>query len=385
MKVARGIRKFLSNPFGWWSIGDSQAGLSQYVGNFGGTYANAPLSNPMQSSLIFAACRLIVDSISTVEFEVYPVGSDKPVEKHPMAELLRNPGGSLTRKEMLWLILDGLICRGNALLILNSDRTLQAIDWRNVTWPMPGMHRYQVRNPQASTWTTYDPTQVAHLRYRRSPDGYNGIGPLVQNVLDELVLDRQAQQYAITMLRNMGVPGIMLTPDDDADVFTQEDAEKIQRQLNQGFSGSQTGLAAVFGKKWKPHELSGANARRLDLRSLRYIPEERALAVLGVHPSMLGIGTGSENSRVGATVKELRREFVLDSVIPTAKLLAQQFTTHLLPFVSPPGKFEVLPDYQNTPGVEILRNEVTRQRLDYAIAAVAAGIWTPEQGREYIA
>ena len=328
-----------------------QVGLpTAYAAQTGGAYVARVLGNdPLENSIVMAAMRLLVANLETVDFGVVSPDADVDEDldyQHPAVRVLSQPGGDWSRRELLWQIAEGLLVAGNAVLLPVSGTELRPLDWRNVILPTMGRRLYQYTDQFDYGVRLYQPEEVAHLRYRRSRDGYNGIGLFNGSLLDELRTDRIAQSYTLTMLSNMGVPGMIFTPDDKdgVDVYDEEDAVKLGRRLDEGFNAGGRGKAAVLTKAWKMTEPRGV-AGRLDLAAIRNVSEERVLGDLGVPPSMLGVGTGAQQTRVGNTVKFMMRQYAQGTLQPLATMIAEQLTVHLLPFYVPAGRLEIRPSF----------------------------------------
>lgn len=317
-------------------------GGSEYV-------ARLQSQDPMENTVVLAAMSLLVGSIDTIGFGVCRVGAPADCAldfSHPAAVALMRGSAGWGRSEMMWAIVEGLLVAGNAVLVPAPDGSLSCLDWRNLRLPILGRMNYEYRNPFMSEYRVYSPQEVAHLRYRRSTDGINGIGIFNSTALAELRTDREAQSYTLTLLTRMGVPGIIFTPDDPhgTNEYSRQDADSLMRSFNQNFAAGRRGSTAAITKPWKPFEPRGA-AGRLDLSGIRNVSEERLLALMGTPPAMRGIGTGAQASRVGATMQAYRRIYAEHTIQPFAELLCQQMTTHLLPFFTPPGVLEFRPDY----------------------------------------
>ena len=103
---------------------------------------------------------------------------------------------------------------------------------------------------------------------------------------------------------------------------------------------------------------------------------------MGIHPALIGIGTGSQNTRVGATMVVLRRHYAQTTVQPLARLIAEQLTVQLLPFYAPEGRFKILPDFSQNMAVEEAITEIQSEKADYLLKMVQAGEMTSEEALE---
>jgi hypothetical protein len=82
----------------------------------------------------------------------------------------------------------------------------------------------------------------------------------------------------------------------------------------------------------------GFNPDEMSLDKIRNVSEERVCSLLGVQPSVIGFGTGLQQTKVGATMVENRRSSWEDGVLPFLDILAETVTDSVLP------EFETNPD-----------------------------------------
>ena len=326
-------------------------GLSGYGLQTGNMYLSLLKAfDPMQNSLVMAGMRLLVANLETIRWGVVRPGAPPDAEinfNHPAIEVLDDPGNGFSRRELLWLICESLLVAGNCVLIPQPNY-VQAVDWRNLRLPQSGMYDYEVQDHFYRHWFRYQPEQVAHLRHHRGVDGINGVGIFPQSLLDEMRTDYEAETFALTVLRRSAAVNLLFTPGDtENEDYTQEDAENLIRQMSDRYSGPGRGGIAAVSKSWTMHEPTGAVGNKLDLSHVRNVCEERILSTMGIPPALLGIGTGAQQTRVGRTLEALRAQYAAGTLMPLAVLIAEQLTTHYLPFYAPPGAFEIRPDYSN--------------------------------------
>ena len=373
---------------GWFEAGGLyglSGGLSGGMLQYGNGYlARLKIQDPATHSVTLACLRLLVATIETVRFGVVRVGAPPDAEldyDHPAAAALITPGGHVSRREVLWSVIEGLLIAGNAVLIprgASEGGGVIPVDWRNLRLPdLLGDYRYEVRYPMRADTRIYPANQVAHFRHHLSRDGWNGMGLFPSNVLNELLTDATAQQYTLTMLNNLGSPGMIFMPAKDAedDDYAQEDADALMRQVNESFTGRRRGSTMAIGKRWEMMERSGSLANRINLADIRNVSEERMLSILGVPGALVSIGTGVQQSAVGSTMLAHRRQFAAGTLQPLSVLLAEQFTTHLLPFYSPPGKFAFRCNYEECVPVRemMMQLDLEQAQLQQAIDAEALG------------
>ena len=328
--------------------------------------------------MVFSGIRLLSDTIMESEFKVcatFGALAQEPSAEHPAALALNRPG-LMSKSELIYAIVEGLIANGNAYIEPQSPTDLRVIDWRNITPPRPGRMFYEERKVMTGALVRWELGQLIHLRYKRAPDGINGVGPLAGSALADMSTDINAQQYTDTMLRNLGVAGIIGTPDFSAGVTQLIDpyaADDMREKLDEQFSGENRGKSLFFRSPMKFFEAKGAMGR-VDMRALRWIPEERMLGPLGVAPALVHIGTGVEQSAVGATMDNTERRFLTNTVRPLADKIAQQLTHQLMGLYADPKRYFYEVDMSHLVGLASLEKEVQDQAMQTAIAGYEAGI-----------
>ena len=367
----------------------SQTG-TPLVWEYGETHRRRLLvQDPMSSTIVMAAVRLLAEVVASVRFEVSDP-NDNVLEQHPAAQIMDKGGGRWTRTDLIWSIVEGMLIAGNAVIIPDRRGEIEVVDWRNVILPMPGSGErvYRIRDRMTGTERRYSDGGVAHLRYRRSIDGWNGLGLVAQTALDELRTDREAQQYTLTLLQRMGVPGMIFSGKDTSPnrmEITDEDVNALQQGLDRLYSGGGRGGSLVTRNEWTIHEPVGISNRGIDLSPVRNVTEERLLASLGVPAAMVSIGVGAEQVRVGRTLEQLRIAFASDTIIPLCEHIADSLSAELLPFFGgTPGYLRFRPNYENCIMVQEREAVVKRQQAEYLLPLVQAGVLTKDEARYQI-
>lgn len=228
---------------------------------------------------------------------------------------------------------------GNGYLIKERDQTtggrVKGLWWTPSTllepkWPEDGTVyiSHYLYKPSVDVEIKLEPADVVHFRWGIDPDNIRkGRSPLA-TVIRELFTDEEAASYTATILRNLGVPGIVISPGADDVDLEDEDAQAIKAQFMAQFGADRRGEPLVIGAKANVSVLS-FSPQQMDLRTLRRIPEERVTAVLGVPAIVAGLGAGLDRSTF-ANYSEAREAGYEENIIPTQRLFGADLRTQLL-------------------------------------------------------
>ncbi len=175
-----------------------------------------------------------------------------------------------------------------------------------------------------------DPRDVDHLRFGLDPHNpRKGLSP-IRGVLREIFTDEEAARFSAALLHNLGFPGAVVIPGQGVNVKDKNVRDEIRDTFDERFGGENRGRTIVLSAnaevkflQWNPQELA--------LGDLRDVPEERVSAVLGIPAAVLGFGTGLQQVKVGATMKELREMGWEGALLPFLYALAENDSQHLLP------------------------------------------------------
>ncbi|KKK94465.1 hypothetical protein LCGC14_2682580, partial [marine sediment metagenome] len=145
---------------------------------------------------------------------------------------------------------------------------------------------------------------VIHFRKGIDPDNLRkGLSPL-KGLLREIWTDNEAAKFTAALLRNMGIPGLMVSPTDKDVTLTLEDAKAIEEEIDVKFKGEGRGKTIVALGPTKVEQF-GFSPADMDLSALRNISEERVTAALHVPAAVVGFGSGLQATKVGATMEAM--------------------------------------------------------------------------------
>jgi len=305
---------------------------------------------------------------------------------HPLAQLMRNPNpwyGSGALK--MALALDYTI-RGNSYLEIERGRGGRP----ERLYYQPSFQITPKGSP-TELITHYDHTtdkgprridreDMTQFRNGIDPnDGKQGLAPL-QSLLREVFTDDEAANMTAAILRNLGVPGVVISPSDTGATLGEPARERIKKYFQRMFRGDRAGDALVVGEAVTIDTLN-IDLAKLNIDKLRQIPEERVCAVMGIPAAVVGFGTGMEQTKVGATMKELRELAYENVIIPMQRVFAEELDRTLLPEFEPnPEQWSVVFDNSR---VRVLQEDETRQS-ERVVRQWQGGLITRAEGRKSV-
>lgn len=173
------------------------------------------------------------------------------------------------------------------------------------------------------------PEDVVHFRHGIDPNNVRmGLSP-IHGALREIFMDLESSNFVAALLRNMGVPGVVISPKGGT-MPTPDDVEATKTWFTKAFSGDRRGAPLVMGA---PTDVTpyGFNPQQMNMGEARDIAEERVCACLGIPAAVVGFGAGLQSTKVGATMQEMRKLAWHNGVLPVCRLIADELQRSLLP------------------------------------------------------
>ena len=262
------------------------------------------MGDGLGNSAVTACLNVLATSFAEPSLKVYKKidGGKELQQSHPMEILMNRPNEFLSGNSLAHYIVTSLSAHGDAFLLKVRNRT------GNVVQLVPLMPNYvKVRGNERELITHYEyyavkqnnalqqdyielPREnVVHVRQGMDPDDHRrGFAPL-RTVLRELAGDEAAGQFAVALLHNMAVPGVILSPKDDTmGGPSREEAEAIAQAFKSKFSGANRGAPMIMTGAMDVDVVS-FTPEQLNLTALRRLPEERVSSVLGVPAILAGL------------------------------------------------------------------------------------------------
>lgn len=186
------------------------------------------------------------------------------------------------------------------------------------------------------------PKDVVHFRNGINPDNVRKGTDLLASLWREIFTDDEASNFTASLLRNLGVPGVIIAPANTTAGGRPIDADtdSIKTKFKDTFGGDRRGEPMVMSAPTEVKVLSWS-PEQMNLRELRRIPEERVSAVLGVPAGVAGLGAGLDRNTF-TNLAEAKGSAYTEGVIPKHRLIAADLEAQLLPeFVGDPLPYDV--------------------------------------------
>ena len=301
-----------------------------------GYFSGVNQMSPEGNSAALACLNVLGTAFSEPPLKVYlkTQEGDEYIDKHPAAILLENPNPNMTASLMNNYIVTSVAVSGDAFLLKlrnESGAVIQLIPLLPEMIEVKGnteqlITKYEYK--QKGNTMTILPEDMIHLRERIDPRNHRrGLAPL-RSVMVEVLGDAAASQMGAALVKNTGVPSVVISPKNDLSM-TSDEAENIAEVFGRRFGGENRGRPLVISGGEVDIKTLSFSPKDLEIGKLRYINEERISAVLGVPAILAGLGAGLERATY-SNAKELREFFTEQKLIPMWNHFANEFTKQLL-------------------------------------------------------
>ena len=259
---------------------------------------------------------------------------EQMIINHPATQLLRKPSPYMSGNLLNQYIITSMSVAGDAFILKLRNEAGGVVQ----LYPLIP-DQVDVKGTREELITHYEYKQkgqnlhipredMIHIREKIDPRNHRrGLSPL-RSVMVEILGDAAASQMASALVKNMGVPGVVISPKNDLSM-TKEESENIAEVFGRRFGGENRGRPLVISGGEVDIQTLSFSPKDLEIGKLRHVNEERISAVLGVPSILAGLGSGLSSSTYN-NVSELRNFFTEQKLIPMWKNVASDFTNQLL-------------------------------------------------------
>lgn len=261
-------------------------------------------------------------------------GIETPVPQHPALALLRRPHPSIGMTAFTGSVVRDLITRDTVWIEKVKNRIGEVTElryWRAdrvaPLYPMDGSEylsgwRYQVNG---RNYDVPSSRVIFVRRYMSVEEDRYGWCPLQESVREIAALN-EAATYTASVLRNMGIPGMVMVPKGEFTI-SDADAEGVKARMDDVVGGENRGSTAVLTGPMDIHKVS-FSPEELGLNEIPKQLRSQVLAVMGLNPDVLGLNT-DQSGAYGSYAEAIRAAYV-HGLMPLQALWADELTHQLL-------------------------------------------------------
>ena len=328
-------------------------------------------------------------------------GDRVPVGRHALTDLWQKPNRYYGRRTMEKAVGLSLKVDGNAYIYKVRSARGDVVELWWVphfrilpTWPSDGSEYIDGYRVWLDTAVYHLPPQdVIHIRDGIDPRNERlGLSALRANLREVCTVNFESS-FTAGLLKNSGVPGVMIVPDDAGGAPPRPDrdaVDRIKERFVEAFSGDRTGEPIVMAGRYKIVEV-GFSPEKLVLDRLPARAEARICASVGVAAMSVGLPdankTYSNLAEANKTswgtivaVQELVAEAIKDQLLPEPIVTRSSSSPGL-----DPTQYVVEYDYG---GILELQESLdalhTRVREDFKAGMITRNESREETGREPI-
>lgn len=339
--------------FAYSSQGGYAGGTSYGLDSFGGWISGLvrPSSREyaqvqLELSSALAVClstvtRAFPEAELCVEREVD--GESERQEQHPALMLMERPNPYHSPTQMSCALVRDYMVHGNAYLVKRRGRgnlpvELWAVDARCMRpiWPSTGdvfISQYELTVDGQRRY--FEPEDVLHFRNGLDHDAPSydrcGLSP-IPPMLRDLYVDDAAADFTAAMLKNMGMPGAIISPralQDGREVtWSKEKRDEFKADYQQRFTGQGRGRVMPMGIPIDVHQL-GFDPKNMALGEVRRLSEERLCATYNIPAQVAGFSQ-LEKQPTYSNYEQAYKAFWTGCIIPMQREMAWTLTVQLL-------------------------------------------------------
>lgn len=319
----------------------------------------AAVGDPLGNSIVVACLQALAQAAPEPRPRVYQIeedGDDKPLPKHALQSLLRRPNPFMSWELLMGYVVYATRLEGNAYFYKSRSAGGRVVE----LWPLhPGcVEPAWPENATTQQWITHydyrpsdgmrDPLRLAiedivHIPLNLDPNNMRKGRSALWSGFKHLFTDEEAAAFTGAMLRNFGVPGVILSPNPAAIGSgggpSLEDVQRTKEQYRQSFGGENRGEPMVTGGPFNVSVVS-FSPQQMNLDKLQLMPEARVCALLGVPPIVAGLMVGMEHATYNNT-GGLREHFTESTMVPFWRLVEGELTRSLIPDFGDPDRLRI--------------------------------------------
>jgi HK97 family phage portal protein len=384
-RASKGIGDMAYADESHWRVSGSGSGTRVILPGSKFDWA-ARVGQPWSNSAAYIGINWIAQSFpeATLSVASSTGDGDEMDPEHPLAVLWNTPNPAYSGAALTAGVVASLLCDGNAYLAKVRGRAGSLIAPVELHWlqhwrvepvsdkankKLVDHYEYRHGNGQVETIPL---SEVVHLRYGMDlGNPRKGLSPL-RALLREIATDNEAITFVASILTNMGVPSMLLSPADNDVEFTDE-SQKLVELIQRRTTGDERGKPVIlnFPARIDTPALTPSD---LALADLTEQATSRILAAMGLSAMAVGL---PDSQRTYSNAQEARRSAWENAVLPLMATIEDGLDAQLLPEFKPAQGQHVRFDVSEIAAMQedVLQRD-TRARQNYV-----AGIWMRSEAR----
>ena len=305
--------------------------------------------------------------------------------EHPILEQLSEPNPAYT-DDVLWAATAlSLVVDGNGYWLKARAPGGSRIHYWYLPhwtifpcWPADGtkfISHYEQRIDGKTTPIAVD--DIVHFRTGIDPlDERRGLSEL-KTCLREVCSDNEANTYTASILKHMGIVGVVIAPESATDEIGEEEG----KALSAGFTertGMGRGKPLVNSVALKITQLA-MSPEKMTLDKIRRIPEARICATIGTPAMVVGLCVGDEG-RTYANLGEANRHAYENCLMPMQKSMAKDLQRQSKGIMQGPRVERLVWRYDEVQALREDQSEIVKR----VVIAVGGPIMTRNEGRSRV-
>jgi HK97 family phage portal protein len=345
------------------------------------------------NSAVFAC--LMALSMGSIEpplatFKKSRKGKLDPLLNSPLQAFLDDPNPDLDMLEIRFWLAWARHCEGNAYLM--KVRSGNALTGNVIQlWPVsPTRMRpwTEKGSPNFIDYYQYDDRpghqeqvpkeNVIHFKLGLDDqDPRKGLAPL-KRLVREIASDAEAMRFADQLLRNFGVPGLVVELPPDV-VMSRDQKVDMKMGIENAFGSNNRGNVGLLTEGATMKQF-GFNPQQMNLEVLHNVPEARICSVMQVHPAVAMLGVGLVQTANFASLKAVYEAFTERKLVPMWKMDEAKWNKRLKPDFTSDATTVIMHDLSDVRALQE-DQDALYLRLD---AAVKTGWVLPDEARSEV-
>lgn len=302
--------------------------------------------DPTENGIVMASINWITRTFPQAPFRVVTLSEDQDaslveeIADHPLTLLLKRPNPYYPGRLLWAATLLSYWVDGNAYWLKardNGNRVQQLWYEPHYTirphWPRDGskfIDGYQICRGGQWKPELIPVEDVVHFRNGLDPKNPRmGLSPL-KPVLREIFSDNEAANFTAALLRNRGIPGLVLSPKPTNGMpGLIEDPEGLKNTIMAKTVGDRRGEPLILQGPTQVDQIA-FDPKAMQLDKVRGIPEFRVSSVIGVPAVVAGLGASWTNSTY-ANMAEAKATAWEENILPTQDIITATMDVQLLP------------------------------------------------------